>query len=198
MITIKTKEESGITKTTVILNGKLTSKDKPVGGVGFCMKEGTSGDPTEKDQIVGVITGDVPVCPFASTIIGLKPNTFYRFRAGTATEDPSYTVEPNFPGIKVVGDNQALSIGPTYNPIVYTATTKQLVIAGVWHLDFSISGTFTSLVPVEMGGDGLTVSITFEVNTAKLPLVDVSGDYAIVKSPVTYYFGETKQFKTNK
>lgn len=197
---IKTIGSSYKTSTTIILEGKMVSKDGSVIGAAFCLKEGVC-EPTYKDQIVGLIAGDVPICRFASTVLNLNPNTKYSFRAVSADlSKPSYFMNPFFSGVSIVSDDRGLVDGDTTVFCSYNATTKHCIITnefGSGEVDFSPGGDIIFTIPVEMGG-GDGQSITFNVDLSLLPTEDISGDMTITKFPFTFFYGKTLSFKTSK
>lgn len=197
MSKITTSSVSDITKTTLIMYGRLEEKSAQMFGVGFCYKEGSTGDPNvQTDPVVGLITGDIPLCKFASTVINLKENTRYRYRAvGADFSKPTYLISPQFPGVSIVEDDRGLAEGDTNISVIYTATTKHALINNVWDIDFSAGGVITTTVPPEMGGEG-TATITWNVDLNLLPTTDFSGNVTINKIPYNIFYGVTKSFRT--
>lgn len=195
---ISTVGTSDKTKTSIILYGRLEVKDSPIFAVGFCLKEGNTGNPVVTDQVVGLINGDVPACKFGSTVINLKENTSYRYRAvGADMTKPTYIITPDFPGVSIVSDDRGLAEGTTSLWIDYDAITKHVMVNHVWDIDFSPGGVIKLIIPPEMGGDG-TASITYNIDLALIPTENFSGQVDINKIPVNIFYGATKSFKTNR
>lgn len=163
----------------------------------FVYEKGAIGDPNvQTDQVLGLIATDLPKCKFATTLVNLKENTRYRYRAvGADKTKPTYTMSPEFPGISVVGDNNGLAEGDTTVSVVYNATTKHALVNNVWDIDFSQGGIITVVVPPEMGGDG-TGTITWDVDLKYIRKTDFSGDIKINKIPLNIFYGQTRRFKT--
>ena len=93
-----------------------------------------------------------------------------------------YKITPHFPAVSIVADKEGLAEGETKVRILYDNRTKTLIINDAWEINLGEInwGDKECIVPLEMGGDGVK-SITFRIDSSKLPIDSLEGEITIFK-----------------